>query len=135
MSVFYSKKGDVLAEAKAIRNIPSYQLLDDWILCTIDQAEMFYFGITMPAGMQRKANTLELEDIPYMAEGKLHSLLVERDKLLKGTDWYVIRKMERGLDIPQSVSVFRKALVGIDSLENYPDVELPEIPSDVKFVY
>lgn len=64
MRILYSSKLDVLISEKIKRNIPIYSHIKDWQRVTKEQADLFYYGTTMPEGKRRKAGTLELEDIP-----------------------------------------------------------------------
>lgn len=52
---------------------------------------------------------------------------VERDRLLKSTDWYVIRKIETGTSIPFEVTTYRQKLRDITLLENFPYVDMPTL--------
>jgi hypothetical protein len=68
-------------------------------------------------------------------EQKTAALEAQRDRLLKGSDWYVVRKSESGVDIPVDISEYRESLRTIDELEGYPDIDLPEQPEGIKFIY
>lgn len=74
-------------------------------------------------------------EIEPTTEQKTSALESERDRLLKGSDWYVVRKLDRGIDIPAEISEYREALANIDDLEGYPDVKLPEQPTNIKFIW
>lgn len=57
-------------------------------------------------------------------------LLVKRNIALKNTDWYVIRKLEIGMDIPSEILSYRQALRDITLAENFPYVQLPIFPEN-----
>lgn len=51
----------------------------------------------------------------------------QRNKLLADTDWYVIRFIERGVEVPPDVSTYRKLLRDITLQENPFFIEWPTI--------
>jgi len=68
-------------------------------------------------------------------EQKTAGIESQRDRLLRGSDWYAVRKVETGVDIPVEISEYRESLRTIDELEGYPDIVLPKQPECIKFIY
>ena len=49
----------------------------------------------------------------------------ERTAYLESTDWYVIRKLETGKEIPSEVLEYREKLRKVENSDNFPYGELP----------
>lgn len=64
MIIYYSTSLDKFASKREIGVIPSFKRVSDWQEITQEQADLFYYGTTMPESKRRKPSTLELEDIP-----------------------------------------------------------------------
>lgn len=56
-------------------------------------------------------------------------LLDRRKELLMETDWYILRKLETGVEVPQEILDYRQALRDISQQQHYPnDVVWPTKP-------
>lgn len=51
------------------------------------------------------------ESLSELKENKINNLQVHTNRLLSNTDWYVIRKSERNIDIPQDIQDARAAIL------------------------
>lgn len=84
--------------------------------------QRFYWGVNNPKQLEDKTETSEGSDTPITTKG-LKSQWVAQIKqtagsMLTQSDWMVIRKAERGVEIPQSTADFRAAIVAeTDRLE------------------
>ena len=76
--------------------------------------DRFYWGVDNPKQLDDLIVTPEQGD-PYTQYGLKHQWIVQvkdtAGKLLAQTDWMVIRKMERSVDIPATSVVYREAVV------------------------
>ena len=95
--------------------------------------QRFYWGVNNPKQLEDITVTPEEEGRePYVQKGMKSNWIAQikdtAGKLLAQTDWMVIRKMERNIDIPSDVVAKRAAIVAeCNRLEtdilNSPDVE------------
>ena len=95
--------------------------------------QRFYWGVNNPKQLEDITVTPEEEGRePYVQKGMKSNWIAQikdtAGKLLAQTDWMVIRKMERNIDIPADVVAKRAAIVAeCNRLEtdilNSPDVE------------
>ena len=95
--------------------------------------QRFYWGVNNPKQLEDITVTPEEEGgEPYVQKGMKSNWIAQikdtAGKLLAQTDWMVIRKMERNIDIPADVVAKRAAIVAeCNRLEtdilNSPDVE------------
>lgn len=84
--------------------------------------QRFYWGVDNPKQLDDKTETPEGSDEPITTKGlKSQWVAQTKDtagKMLAQTDWYVTRSVERQVAIPESVSLFRAAVVAeADRLE------------------
>lgn len=71
--------------------------------------------------------TYEWEILKKPLEPQWEEVRKKRSQLLTETDWYVIRFLERGIEIPTAVTTYRKALRDITLQENPFFIEWPTI--------
>lgn len=84
--------------------------------------QRFYWGVNNPKQLDDKTEIPEGSDKPITTKGlKSQWVASTKDtagKMLAQTDWYVTRSVERQVAIPESVSLFRSAVVAeADRLE------------------
>jgi len=77
--------------------------------------QRFYWGVNNPKELEDKTEMPEGATEPITSKG-LKSQWIAQVKqtagsMLAQTDWMVIRKAERGIDIPQATADFRAAIV------------------------
>jgi len=51
------------------------------------------------------------KDLTELKEHYISTFNIMANSILSKTDWYVIRKMERNIDIPQEISEFRSSVI------------------------
>jgi len=86
---------------------------------------------TVEVGNNYDGSTFTTHIIPLTAEQKLERLRVERNKLLKATDWVVIKEREEGGSVSNFADwkTYRQALRDItNSATSLDDVTWPEKP-------
>lgn len=81
---------------------------------TVSYDDRFYWGIDNPKQLDALAVTPE-QGKPYIQYGLKHQWIATvkdtTNKLLAQTDWMVIRKAERSIDIPASTVTYRAAVI------------------------
>jgi len=86
---------------------------------------------TVEVGNNYDGSTFTTHTTPLTAEQKLERLRIERNKLLKATDWVVIKEREEGGSVSNFADwkTYRQALRDItDSATSLDDVVWPEKP-------
>jgi len=80
----------------------------------IDYDSRFYWGVDNPKQLDDLTVTPEQGE-PYTQHGLKHQWTAQvkdtANKLLSQTDWMVIRKIERSVDIPTDVATYRTAVI------------------------
>lgn len=80
----------------------------------IDYDSRFYWGVDNPKQLDDLTVTPE-EGVPYIQYGLKHQWITQvkdtANKLLAVSDWMVIRKAERNVDVPQSTSAYRISII------------------------
>ncbi len=80
----------------------------------IDYDSRFYWGVDNPKQLDDLTVTPEQGE-PYTQHGLKHQWIAQvkdtANKLLAQSDWMVIRKIERSVDIPTDVATYRTAVI------------------------
>ncbi len=80
----------------------------------IDYDSRFYWGVDNPKQLNDLTVTPEQGE-PYTQHGLKHQWIAQvkdtANKLLAQSDWMVIRKIERSVDIPTDVATYRTAVI------------------------
>jgi len=73
----------------------------------------FYWDAGLPKDLEDKTETVDEKE--YTTKGLKSTFVAEikdtTNKLLASTDWYVIRKLERNIDIPADIQDKRNAII------------------------
>ena len=81
---------------------------------TVTYDDRFYWGVDNPKQLDDLTVTPE-EGEPYTQHGLKHQWTAQvkdtANKLLAQTDWMVIRKVERSVDIPADTATYRAAVI------------------------
>jgi hypothetical protein len=81
---------------------------------TVSYDDRFYWGVDNPKQLDDLTVTPE-EGEPYTQHGLKHQWTAQvkdtANKLLAQSDWMVIRKMERSVDIPAETATYRAAVI------------------------
>lgn len=81
---------------------------------TVTYDDRFYWGVDNPKQLDDLTVTPE-EGEPYTQHGLKHQWTAQvkdtANKLLAQTDWMVIRKVERSVDIPAETATYRAAVI------------------------
>jgi hypothetical protein len=81
---------------------------------TVSYDDRFYWGVDNPKQLDDLTVTPE-EGEPYTQHGLKHQWTAQvkdtANKLLAQSDWMVIRKMERNVDIPAETATYRAAVI------------------------
>lgn len=81
---------------------------------TVSYDDRFYWGVDNPKQLDDITVTPE-EGEPYIQHGLKHQWITQikdtANKLLAVSDWMVIRKAERNVDVPQSTSAYRISII------------------------
>ena len=88
-------------------------------------------------GVERPMNTAEIEEFKKMRErieaddleNAILNSRLERDARLKDTDWIVLRKTERDVDIPSEWITYRQALRDLPTHANWPKLRIDDWPT------
>ena len=76
--------------------------------------DRFYWGVDNPKQLDDITVTPE-EGEPYVQYGLKHQWIAQvkdtANKLLAQTDWMVIRKVERNVDVPADTTTYRQAVI------------------------
>jgi len=76
--------------------------------------DRFYWGVDNPKQLEDITVTPDQGD-PYTQYGLKHQWIAQvkdtANKLLAQTDWMVIRKVERSVDIPADIATYRAAVI------------------------
>jgi len=76
--------------------------------------DRFYWGVDNPKQLDDLIVTPEEGD-PYTQHGLKHQWIVQvkdtAGKLLAQTDWMIVRKMERSIDVPDQTATYRASVV------------------------
>ena len=76
--------------------------------------DRFYWGVDNPKQLDDLIVTPEQGD-PYTQHGLKHQWIVQvkdtAGKLLAQTDWMIVRKMERSIDVPDETATYRAFVV------------------------
>jgi hypothetical protein len=76
--------------------------------------DRFYWGVDNPKQLDNITVTPE-EGEPYVQHGLKHQWIAQvkdtANKLLAQTDWMVIRKVERNVDVPADTTTYRQAVI------------------------
>jgi hypothetical protein len=76
--------------------------------------DRFYWGVDNPKQLDELTITPE-EGEPYIQHGLKHQYITQvkdtANKLLASSDWMVIRKAERNVDIPAATTTYRTAVI------------------------
>lgn len=81
---------------------------------TVSYDDRFYWGVDNPKQLDDLTVTPE-EGEPYTQHGLKHQWTAQvkdtANKLLAQSDWMVIRKVERSIDIPAEIAAYRAAVI------------------------
>lgn len=81
---------------------------------TVSYDDRFYWGVDNPKQLDDLTVTPEQGE-PYTQHGLKHQWITQvkdtANKLLAVSDWMVIRKAERNVDVPQSTSAYRISII------------------------
>jgi hypothetical protein len=81
---------------------------------TTSYDDRFYWGVDNPKQLEDVTVTPEVGE-PYVQKGMKSNWTAQvkdtANKLLAQTDWMVIRKVERSIDIPAAAETFRAAVI------------------------
>lgn len=81
---------------------------------TVTYDDRFYWGVDNPKQLDNLTITPE-EGVPYIQYGLKHQWITQvkdtANKLLAVSDWMIIRKAERNVDVPQSTSAYRISII------------------------
>ena len=81
---------------------------------TVSYDDRFYWGVDNPKQLEDITVTPE-EGEPYTQHGLKHQWTAQvkdtANKLLAQTDWMVIRKIERNVDVPEATTTYRQAVI------------------------
>lgn len=81
---------------------------------TVSYDDRFFWGVDNPKQLDDLTVTPEEGD-PYTQHGLKHQWITQvkdtANKLLAVSDWMVIRKAERNVDVPQSTSAYRISII------------------------
>jgi len=73
----------------------------------------FYWDAGLPKDLEDKTETVDEKE--YTTKGLKNNFIAQikdtTNKLLASTDWYVIRKIERNIDIPTDIEAKRNAII------------------------
>jgi hypothetical protein len=73
----------------------------------------FYWDAGLPKDLEDKTETIDEKE--YTTKGLKSTFIAQikdtTNKLLASTDWYVIRKIERNIDIPTDIADKRNAII------------------------
>jgi hypothetical protein len=76
--------------------------------------DRFYWGVDNPKQLDNITVTPE-EGEPYVQHGLKHQWTTQvkdtANKLLAQTDWMIIRKVERNVDVPADTTTYRQAVI------------------------
>jgi len=76
--------------------------------------DRFYWGVNNPKQLDNITVTPE-EGEPYVQHGLKHQWIAQvkdtANKLLAQTDWMVIRKVERSVDVPADTTTYRQGVI------------------------
>ena len=76
--------------------------------------DRFYWGVDNPKQLDDITVTPE-EGEPYVQHGLKHQWIAQvkdtANKLLAQTDWMIIRKVERNVDVPADTTTYRQAVI------------------------
>jgi len=84
--------------------------------------DRFYWGHDNPKQLE-SITVMPEQGEPYIQHGLKHQWVLQvkdtTNKLLQQSDWLVIRKVERNIDIPQNIVLYRAAVIAESNrLEN-----------------
>lgn len=81
---------------------------------TVAYDDRFYWGVDNPKQLDDLTVTPE-EGVPYIQYGLKHQWITQvkdtANKLLAVSDWMIIRKAERNVDVPQNTSAYRISII------------------------
>jgi hypothetical protein len=84
-----------------------------WVTDPIPFDTRFYWDTNLPKALEDVTETVEGKE--YITKGLKSNFIAQikdtAGKLLNATDWYVIRKVERSIDIPSEVALKRTQIV------------------------
>ena len=76
--------------------------------------DRFWWGVDNPKQLDDITVTPE-EGEPYVQHGLKHNWIAQvketANKLLAQTDWMIIRKVERNVDVPADITTYRQAVI------------------------
>ena len=84
-----------------------------WVADPAPVDTRFYWDTNLPKALEDKLETVEGKE--YITKGLKSNFIAQvkdtAGKLLNATDWYVIRKVERNVDIPSEIALKRTQIV------------------------
>jgi hypothetical protein len=84
-----------------------------WVADPAQFDTRFYWDTDLPKALEDKLETVDGKE--YITKGLKSNFIAQvkdtAGKLLNATDWYVIRKVERSIDIPSEVALKRTQIV------------------------
>jgi len=84
-----------------------------WVADPAPVDTRFYWDTNLPKALEDKLETVEGKE--YITKGLKSNFIAQvkdtAGKLLNATDWYVIRKVERSIDIPSEIALKRTQVV------------------------
>jgi hypothetical protein len=84
-----------------------------WVADPAPVDTRFYWDTNLPKALEDKLETVEGKE--YITKGLKSNFIAQvkdtAGKLLNATDWYVIRKVERNIDIPSEIALKRTQIV------------------------
>jgi len=84
-----------------------------WVADPAPVDTRFYWDTNLPKALEDKLETVEGKE--YITKGLKSNFIAQvkdtAGKLLNATDWYVIRKAERSIDIPSEIALKRTQIV------------------------
>jgi hypothetical protein len=84
-----------------------------WVADPAPVDTRFYWDTNLPKALEDKLETVDGKE--YITKGLKSNFIAQvkdtAGKLLNATDWYVIRKVERNVDIPSEIALKRTQIV------------------------
>jgi hypothetical protein len=84
-----------------------------WVADPAPVDTRFYWDTNLPKALEDKLETVDGKE--YITKGLKSNFIAQvkdtAGKLLNATDWYVIRKVERSIDIPSEIALKRTQIV------------------------
>jgi hypothetical protein len=84
-----------------------------WVADPAPVDTRFYWDTDLPKALEDKLETVDGKE--YITKGLKSNFIAQvkdtAGKLLNATDWYVIRKVERNVDIPSEIALKRTQIV------------------------